>query len=374
MAVPAAARTPPPPWLEALRARASKPSINVAAPFDPNHAIGLIAAPWVLSQTLDYLSGYYVPSAVPHAHILDVATAGAEVRAWADEARLGATPIAGTRLAIASGLSGDVAWHVRFEEAAFADLTVFLADRTVILTSHDGVIPPHLGLARLVRNRLSSDWSLAGGAYLHAGCVTIGGVGVVILGDKFAGKTTQICELVSRGARFTSNDRIFLFPNGRVVGLPVSVNIRPGTLERYDSLRAWRSAGLPNPHRVGMNVPDSDVSLSVAQFADAFRATISPTAPLHAVVRLTRSGAASTQSADMEGSKLVDLLASSLFDGIDYSQPFWPYRRSDTRTVAQIVETHAKVACEIDIGEGDIGACARLIEDLLTDRARAMRG
>lgn len=369
MLSPAEPSKSPPPGLAALRSRLSEPAIKVAAPFQPTHAIGLIAPPWILSQTIDYLSGYYAPSAAPHVHILEVAVAGADVRAWADDTRPVAAQIEGTRLTMASGRCGDASWHARFEESAFADLTIFLPDRTVILTSNDGVIPPHLALARLVRNRLSSDWSLAGAAYLHAGCVAIGGRGVVILGDKFSGKTTQICELVSRGASFTSNDRIFIFPDGRILGLPVSVNIRPATLARYDRLEAWRGEGSPNPHRVGMNVPDSDVSLSVGQFADAFGTTISSAVPLLAIIRLVRNGGASTEAAEIQGRDVVDLLASSLFDGIDYSQPFWDYRRSSARMIADLVEKHAEVACEINIGEGQIDACARLIEDRVMDGA-----
>ncbi|HEX9964824.1 MAG TPA: hypothetical protein VGB04_07555 [Allosphingosinicella sp.] len=354
-----------PPWLAELGSRAPQPSATVAAPFQPGHAIGLVAAPPVLAQTLDYVSGYFEPTLAPPVHILEVAPAGAEVGAWADDARCAATPIGGSRLSMASGLSGDVSWHLRFEEAAFADLTVFLPGRTVVVTPDDGVVPPQLALARLVRNRLSSDWSLSGAAYLHAGCVAIGGRGVVILGDKFSGKTTQICELVSRGASFTSNDRIFLFEGGRVLGLPVSVNIRPATLARYDSLAGWRGLKAPNPHRVGMNVPDSDVSLSVGRFTGAFGATISPAIPLHAIVKLVRHDGASTEARALEAREAVDLLASSLFDGIDYSQPFWDYRRALPAMIAALVERHSSMAFEIRVGEGGIGECARLIEDFV---------
>jgi hypothetical protein len=367
MPIPAESDKPPPPCLAALRSGLSEACVKIAAPFQPSHAIGLSAPPSILSQTLDYLSGYYVPSEAPQIHILEVVLAGADVRAWADDTRPVATQIEGTRLAMAGGVCGNVSWHARFEEAAFADLTIFLPDRTVIFTSDNDLIPPHLALARLVRNRLSSDWSLSGAAYLHAGCVAIGGRGVVILGDKFSGKTTQICELVSRGANFTSNDRIFIFPGGRVVGLPVSVNIRPATLERYDRLEAWRGARSANPHRVGMNVPDSDVSLSVGQFAEAFGATIRPAVPLHAVIKLVRGGGATTRATEIQETDVVDLMASSLFDGVDYSQPYWGYRRSSTGMIADVVGRHVKLACEIRVGDGQIGECARLIEDRVLD-------
>jgi hypothetical protein len=337
--------------------------VTVAPPFQPERAIGLAAAASTVSQTLDYLSGYLDRTSAPGVHILEAAPAGAELRAWAERARPAATPIAGSRLTIASGLSGDASWHLRFEAAAFADLTIFLPGRTVVLTPDAGVVPPHLALARLVRNRLSSEWSVSGAAYLHAGCVAIGGRGIVILGDKFSGKTTQICELVSRGAAFTSNDRIFIFPDGGVVGLPVSVNIRPATLARYDSLAAWRGVRSPNPHRVGMSVPDCDVSLPVGRFTAAFGTRVSPAVPLQAIVKLVRHDGASTEARALDGAELVDLMTSSLFDGIDYSQPYWEHRPPSPRMIADLVENQASTAFEVRVGEGGIADCARLIEE-----------
>lgn len=369
---PAEANPPPPPCLATLRSRMSEPSLTIAATFRPARPIGLIAAPSILAQTLDYLSGYFAPTAARHVHLLEVASAGADVREWAETVRPFATRIERTRLAVAGGVCGDVSWHARFEESAFADLTIFLPGRAVVLTADDGVVPPHLALARLVRNRLSSECSLSGAAYLHAGCVAIGGRGVVILGDKFSGKTTQICELVGRGASFTSNDRIFLFPDGRILGLPVSVNIRPATLARYDSLEAWRARGSPNPHRVGMDVPASDVSLSVGQFAAAFGAAIDPAVPLHAVIRLARNETASTKAMEIQGGDIVDLLTSSLFNGIDYSQPFWSYRRSSAGMIAEVVRKHARTAWQISIGEGQISEGARLIEERVLDGGAAL--
>jgi hypothetical protein len=366
MSVPMKPDLLPPPCIERLCVEVATPRVTVAAPIQPAHAIGLVAAPTVLSQTLAYLAGYFDRTEVPHIHSLEVALAREDVCAWADDMKSVATPIAGTRLSMASGVYRDASWHLRFAEGVFADLTVFLADRTVILAPDDGVVPHHLALARLVRNRLSSDWSLAGAAYLHAGCVAIGGRGVVILGDKFSGKTTQICELVSRGAEFTSNDRIFMFPDGAVRGLPVSVNIRPATLARYDSLGAWRGARPANPHRVGMDVPDSDVSLAVGEFASAFGATVNAAVPLHAIIKLTRHGGGSTEAVELRAEDAADLISASVFDGIDYSQPFWNFRHAPRQMIADVVSNHAQLAYEIRVGEGGISACARLIEACVT--------
>lgn len=338
---------------------------NIRATHESAHVIGLSAAPDVIAQTLEYLSAYVTNTPLPSRQVLRVDFASAEFCAWAQQIRADAVEIEGSRLSLSRGHFGDISWNCRYENDIFYDCTMFSPDGIVVLTANDNVMPRHLALARLVRNSLSAGLNASGAAYLHAGSVTIAGRGIVIFGDKFVGKTTQICELVARGAEFTSNDRVFLCPDGQVVGLPVSVNIRPETLNRYDSLAPWRNGAPENPHRVGMNVPDCDVSLSVSEFARAFSAAIQPEAPLNAVFRLVRDGRTSTSFAELDEQEVVQIFASSQFHGVDYSQPFWPYQRCSTAAISQMVANRPIVACNIFVGHGQTREAACLIEDLV---------
>jgi hypothetical protein len=359
---------PPLIWLDALREQPS----DIAVTIQPNgcrgEAIGLLAAPWIVAKTLDYLDGYYEPVASTPSQVMDAGFADPSVLEWAQRMRAQAIAIPGTNLVIAEGRSGDARCYVRFEDSEFADLTIFLPDRTIVLTAADGRVPPHLALARLVRNQLSSDCSLAGAAYLHAGCVTIGGRGVILLGEKFGGKTTQICELVSRGAQFTSNDRIFLFPDGRIFGLPVSVNIRAETLRRHPCLTGKGRDGFANPHRVGVSVPETEMSLSVREFADAFGGEPRSAVPLSTVVKLTRAGTEPTTARVLEPSEIATILYGGLFDGIDYSQPFWSYRKPSRSRIVALTNEQAVAGFAISVADGGISGCAELIEQLVAEK------
>lgn len=355
----------PPPDISEHLSRLKYGFTNIRATHDTAQVIGLSATPDIIAQTLEYLSAYVTNTQLPCTQVLRVDFASAEFCAWAQRMRADAVEIDGSRLSLSRGHFGNIGWHCRYENDIFYDCTMFSPDGIVALSANDNVMPRHLALARLVRNSLSAGLNASGAAYLHAGSVTIAGRGIVIFGDKFVGKTTQICELVARGAAFTSNDRVFLCPDGQVVGLPVSVNIRSETLGRYDSLAAWRNGAPENPHRVGMNVPDCDVSLSVSDFARAFNAAIKPQAPLNAVFRLVRDWRTATSFVELDGHEIGQIFVSGQFHGIDYSQPFWPYQRCSAAAIGQMIANRPIVACNIFVGHGQTREAACLIEDLV---------
>ena len=67
---------------------------------------------------------------------------------------------------------------------------------------------------------------------IHAGAVSYGGEGIVLIGDSMHGKTTLVLELVRRGFRFLSDDIAALGRNdGWVYPYPRGLSIRAGTLE-----------------------------------------------------------------------------------------------------------------------------------------------
>ncbi|MBC1412430.1 hypothetical protein HB961_04155 [Listeria welshimeri] len=68
--------------------------------------------------------------------------------------------------------------------------------------------------------------------YLHAGCVEYYQKGILIIGDKFSGKTTTILNLLSTGKfDYVSNDKVFINGNN-ISSLPMSMGVRYGTLSK----------------------------------------------------------------------------------------------------------------------------------------------
>lgn len=63
--------------------------------------------------------------------------------------------------------------------------------------------------------------------FLHAGCVVVDGVAVVLPGRSGAGKTTLVGELLRRGAAFWSDEYAVLDANGAVWPYPRRLHVRP---------------------------------------------------------------------------------------------------------------------------------------------------
>ena len=59
-------------------------------------------------------------------------------------------------------------------------------------------------------------------ANIHAGCVAIGGLGVLILGESGAGKSDLALRLIDEGAKLVADDRceLFLGPGGKLWARP----------------------------------------------------------------------------------------------------------------------------------------------------------
>jgi hypothetical protein len=98
-------------------------------------------------------------------------------------------------------------------------------------------------LARAVLRRIRDLQQLeavaAGALPLHAACVELGGAGVLICGDKWAGKTTTTIDLITSGASsFVCNDKALVWFDDEiwVQGVPRSIAIRPPTIERFPIL------------------------------------------------------------------------------------------------------------------------------------------
>jgi HprK-related kinase B len=97
----------------------------------------------------------------------------------------------------------------------------------------------------------------SGLALCHAAGVVHRGRGLAISGVSGAGKSTLALHLMVRGARFTSNDRLFVGPRGGeplMAGVPKQPRINPGTALSIDALREV----LPEHRRRQLGMLDRD--------------------------------------------------------------------------------------------------------------------
>lgn len=101
-------------------------------------------------------------------------------------------------------------------------------------------VPPGAGeskyaVARIVRSLLMSLARKDGWIQVHASCFAVGGRGVLVCGEKGAGKTTiLLTALRALGCTYVGNDRLMLEPTfgGFVAhGLPYSPSVRTKTLD-----------------------------------------------------------------------------------------------------------------------------------------------
>lgn len=83
---------------------------------------------------------------------------------------------------------------------------------------------------------------------LHGCAVQKNRRGLVVMGEKYAGKTTSLLGLCSmRGYNIVANDRFICRPDGGVafaVGVPTVVNIRENTIKPFPALRPLHEAKL----------------------------------------------------------------------------------------------------------------------------------
>ena len=218
--------------------------------------------------------------------------------------------------------SWDYGW-ARFRGNNFYDLTLGRNDHIVVITGQSGP-PPFLAAARTIRNLTVSQWLGDGALHLHAAALQIRDRGIVLLGDRHAGKTTQVCSMLERGiARFVSNDRVCLFPDGNLAGLPVSVNLRGDTQRRFPAINTDERPA-SNPHNISPDRPAEDLSLSTAEFAARFNAARHPGFVLTDVFHLQRDERLEGITASRASPEQTrNLLLENTLEHIDQSQPFW---------------------------------------------------
>jgi hypothetical protein len=196
---------------------------------------------------------------IPQFRRVDEPACDYEVRLSVDPdryARLLARGAAGGRLdvfALDSGVVELPIWNAEpdtttvFDENFHAVCSLDADARRVVI-----VTPEADGLAlvfvmRVVRELAMNAARGNGRLCLHAAALALGDRGVMIAGNKAAGKTTLLMSLLRhRGARYVSNDRVLADTrrNPPVVrGMPTVITIRPGTLALMPGLRERLLAG-----------------------------------------------------------------------------------------------------------------------------------
>ena len=113
--------------------------------------------------------------------------------------------------------------------------------RMVTLTGAPAVVVKDA--RRLVRDLYIADLKRAGHGMLHAGGVVVDGRGVLVTGQKGAGKSTVVfAALRRRGVDLLSNDRTFARADGAAVeahGVPDHLLVRLGMLRQFPELRSY---------------------------------------------------------------------------------------------------------------------------------------
>ncbi|HVQ74245.1 MAG TPA: hypothetical protein VMT79_01785 [Candidatus Binatia bacterium] len=117
----------------------------------------------------------------------------------------------------------------------------------VTILSAPGNSRIRLALMRVVREIATNRAQAAGGLLLHSAAFTAEGRGVLIAGQKRAGKTTLLLHMLGAGgAHYVSNDRVLVATDGAAPpgarGVPTIVALRPGTLDFFPALAARLAA------------------------------------------------------------------------------------------------------------------------------------
>lgn len=201
-------------------------------------------------------------------------------------------------------------WRESASERVFADrrnrafyrMDVASARHQVLARPND--LAPRFAWMRLVRELVIARVLGRGDAVLHGAALRTDAGGLVLAGEKRAGKTTLLLNaLRAGGASFLTNDRAVLRLVGDDVvvgGMPTVVSLRAPTLEDHpDTVK--RLQGLRWDHRLALGEeprpgarcafprPGTAIDLSPAQFAALLDVPMAGRGPLRAIAFIERS-------------------------------------------------------------------------------------
>ena len=79
---------------------------------------------------------------------------------------------------------------------------------------------------RIIRDAYYSSLHKRNFLELHGSSIALDGMGILIMGDKSAGKTTTMLKFLNRNFGFISNDKSFIsFSENTLIGFPFAMNI-----------------------------------------------------------------------------------------------------------------------------------------------------
>ena len=126
------------------------------------------------------------------------------------------------------------------DESACVAYEVDTLDRCVALVTPPGKLTVRTALMRVVRELAMHHARERGGLLLHAAALAVGSRGLILAGEKNAGKTTLLVNLLRHtAARYVSNDRVLVSlatSPPSLHGMPTIVSVRPGTLGFFPQL------------------------------------------------------------------------------------------------------------------------------------------
>jgi hypothetical protein len=115
--------------------------------------------------------------------------------------------------------------------------------RNVLVSSPGTLKDRQKAVKRSLRNMMKLLFMEKGWLPFHSAACIWNDIGICILGGKFAGKTSTLVNLLARpGARFVSNDNLFLRDGGTCLegcGFPNKAGLRIGALAAYPGLVDW---------------------------------------------------------------------------------------------------------------------------------------
>jgi hypothetical protein len=196
----------------------------------------------VIAPEIESLQAFFEPyvTTVPRANDFYELTTVVDAKIYeATRASLPATPDTEIPTMLQHDLEYKLQWFHTKAGTLIADepLRVFYAvheGQTRLIATEGSRV--RTALLRIIRGA----WVLGQSGLIVHGCgVEKNGRGIVISGDKFAGKTTSLLSLCLRkGYNIVANDRLLLSQAGVARGIPTVVKLRPRTLKPFPEVGA----------------------------------------------------------------------------------------------------------------------------------------
>jgi hypothetical protein len=218
-----------------------------------------------------------------------------------------------------------------------------LADDTVHMVVSSRTSLPALSLASLTRTIITRYLETDGWTIFHAGAVETGAGVLMLVGHAGAGKTSLLMALLAGGARYISNERVFVRREGdvfRVLGFPMAVAVGLGTALQFPQLaplievpdrlvyprRRFKAERVAETARDDWPGLDDKLQLLPWELAELFAgpAAVAGGTLRGIVIPQAARGPADVVITALPADHIVEMLSSNLFEaGRDGAYPPW---------------------------------------------------